>query len=166
MITSPSGRRYIGQTGNVKKRKHLYKYLRCKKQKLLYNSLNKYGFSAHSFEIIDIVEDNQANNAEIHWIQHHKTYWLDKQRGLNLTRGGQCAKFTPEIRQKISKSLLGSKNIKAKKLYQYNLDGSFVKEWECMKCIERELGFFTTWLSKAAKSNGKAYDYLWSYNPL
>lgn len=164
MITSPSGRRYIGQTGNVIKRKCLYKGLKCKKQRLLYNSLAKYGFINHTFEVIALVDNEFSDEAEVNYIEYHKTYWLDKKQGLNLTRGGSCAKFTPEIKKKISKSLMGNKNVKSKKLYQYSLEGVFIKEWECMKRIEREINIFSTTLSQALKNGNYCKGFLWSYD--
>lgn len=163
-ITSPSGKKYVGQTRDVIKRKYVYKHNKCVKQKMLYASLLKYGFDNHTFEVLEEVEDHLGDDAEIKWIEAEQSYYLNG--GMNLTLGGIRLTHTPEIRQKLSEAILGPKNIRAKKLYQYTLQGEFIKEWECMKCIERELGYFTTWLSEKAKSDGKAYGYLWSYKPL
>jgi group I intron endonuclease len=58
-ITSPSGKIYIGQSTNIEKRVSRYKSLSCKKQTKLYNSLRKYGWCSHIFEIIEIVEDDK-----------------------------------------------------------------------------------------------------------
>jgi len=52
MITSPSNRLYVGSTINIRKRCISYRNLHCKTQYKLYNSLNKYGFDNHTFEII------------------------------------------------------------------------------------------------------------------
>lgn len=163
-ITSPTGRKYIGQTKNLSKRKSLYKILKCKQQSMLYNSLKLYGYSTHLIEVLEEVPESQADAAEIKWIASENSYFTEG--GMNLTRGGLRPKHTQETRQKLSQMILGAKNIKAKKLYQYSIEKIFIKEWECMKCIERELGFFTSMLSQAAKGNGKAYGYLWSYVPL
>lgn len=61
---------------------------------------------------------------------------------------------------------MGNKHGKAKKLYQYTMENQFVREWGCMRDITRELGYVTTWLSKATKNNKIAYGYKWSYTPL
>lgn len=37
-ITSPSGKKYIGQTVKLKERIYYYKTLRCKKQSKIFNS--------------------------------------------------------------------------------------------------------------------------------
>jgi len=165
-ITNPVGKVYIGQTKNLRLRLNLYRKLCCKPQRKLYNSLKKYGFNNHIIDIIEEVNINSADEREIYWIKYFQCYHYDINRGLNLNRGGNRPKHTQETKKRISEAILGSKNIKAKKLYQYTLDKTLIKEWACMKDIERELGYFTTMLSFAAKGNGKAYGYLWSYSPL
>ena len=52
-ITSPSDKIYIGQTTRpVEERFNEYKLLKCKDQKLIYESLLKHGVENHKFEII------------------------------------------------------------------------------------------------------------------
>jgi len=67
-ITSPSSKVYIGQTINISNRKCHYKKLHCHKQKSIYNSINKYGWENHLFEIIEEVSNEQLNDREKHWI--------------------------------------------------------------------------------------------------
>lgn len=55
-ITSPTGAVYIGEGINIKNRWDSYRNLDCSKQKYLYNSLKLYGWEAHKFEIIFIVD--------------------------------------------------------------------------------------------------------------
>ena len=55
-ITNPKGKVYVGQTTNYRKRLNHYRILHCKRQQKLYNSLHKYGFNNHVFEIIEEVE--------------------------------------------------------------------------------------------------------------
>jgi group I intron endonuclease len=52
-ITSPTGRIYIGSSNNIENRKCKYKSLKCSSQTRLYNSLKKYGFENHLFEILE-----------------------------------------------------------------------------------------------------------------
>jgi hypothetical protein len=163
-ITSPSGRIYIGQTKNINKRKHLYKGLKCKTQFRLYASLLKYTWKEHVFETVAELPEEYGDDAEISYISYYKAYHTDG--GLNLTRGGLRPKMTQETKNKLSEAIMGDKNARAKKLYQYTLEKELVKEWNCMKCIERELGYGTSWLSIAAKNNKQAYGYLWSYVPM
>ena len=50
-ITSPTGRVYIGQSVDIKRRIRVYRYPeQVKSQRKLYDSLNKYGYEKHKFE--------------------------------------------------------------------------------------------------------------------
>jgi group I intron endonuclease len=51
-ITNPKNKIYIGSTFDYKKRFNEYKTLNCKRQGKLYNSLKKYGYDNHKFELI------------------------------------------------------------------------------------------------------------------
>lgn len=64
-ITSPTNRIYIGSSVDVMARIYNYKILRCKTQPRLYNSLLKYGWINHEFEIIETcnVEDLYSREA-------------------------------------------------------------------------------------------------------
>lgn len=74
-ITSPSKRVYIGQSINVYNTwKCRYKYLSCKKQPKIYNSLKKYGSKVHIFEILEECTLDQLNERETYW----KQYYLDQ----------------------------------------------------------------------------------------
>jgi group I intron endonuclease len=89
-ITSPSGKIYIGQAVNIEKRKKNYSKLRCKKQPRLYNSLLKYGFSEHIFEVIEECRVEDLNTRERHW---QDFYDVLSEKGLNC-------KLTPTDEQK------------------------------------------------------------------
>jgi group I intron endonuclease len=64
-ITSPSGKVYIGQSINIKRRFKNYKRLSdCKKQTALYASFLKYGVENHNFEIVTECTIEELNNLE------------------------------------------------------------------------------------------------------
>jgi group I intron endonuclease len=97
-ITSPSGKVYIGQSVNLKKRRREYSHLQsCKNQKKLYVSLVKYGFSEHIFEVIEECEVGVLNERERHW---QDFYNVLGEGGLNLRltqtndRSGHCSQET------------------------------------------------------------------------
>lgn len=51
-----------------------------------------------------------------------------------------------------------------KKVYQYNLNGEFVKEWKSMQEIEMVLGFNHSHICKCCKGQRKsAYGFIWKY---
>jgi len=90
-ITSPSGRIYVGQTIDFKKRYASHKHFLKKgdRQHILYNSFKKYGFENHKFEIIEEVPDEKLNEREIFWIKELKTCVHDNKEGMNMTFGGE-----------------------------------------------------------------------------
>lgn len=102
-ITSPSGRIYIGQSSNLNQRiKDYEKTIHCKGQVRLYNSLVKYGFDKHSFEILEYCEFDKLNTRERHW---QDFYEVIGSKGLNcmLTKcEGKKFVFSEETRKKIS----------------------------------------------------------------
>ena len=66
-ITSPTGKIYIGQSNNIENRKKFYKRLDCINQIKLYNSLLKYSWKQHIFEVIEECTLEQLNEREIYW---------------------------------------------------------------------------------------------------
>jgi len=164
-ITSPTGKIYIGQTKDYRKRMNSYRILNCKTQFRLHNSLKKYGFANHKCEIVEEIDNILADEREQYWITYFKCYWKDDNKGLNLNRGGNRPKHTQETKKKLSKIFFGSNHIKSKKIFQYNLNGEFVKEWSCIKDIERNLNIPSTLISNAAKNSGFSKGYFWSYIP-
>ena len=105
-ITSPTGRIYIGKTINLKNRINCYKYLKCKKQQLIYNSLLKYGFTAHTIDVIYEGENTlkELNELEIFFIGYFDSFHGNNENGMNLTLGGDGGfgrKISEEHRKKI-----------------------------------------------------------------
>lgn len=71
-ITSPSGKCYIGQSINIETRKGKHKSKPDFRQPKLYNSLIKYKFENHKFEILQECKVEELNKLEVHW----KLYYL------------------------------------------------------------------------------------------
>ena len=80
-ITSPSGKVYIGEAINIRKRLKRYFRLECVKQNKLYNSFLKYGVINHTFEVIEECDINDLKCRERYWQDHYNV--LGK-NGLNL----------------------------------------------------------------------------------
>ena len=108
-IKSPSSKIYIGQSIDIYRRWKFYSFFNCKNQPHLYNSLKKYGFENHIFEIIEECHIIQLDERETYW----KKYFLDQFKGdwekvlfceLYDSGGGPLSLKT---KQKISNSLLG-----------------------------------------------------------
>lgn len=95
-IKSPRGRIYIGMTTNLELRMNYYRRLKCKSQTKIYNSLKKYGWENHSFEVI-LKTDNPVE-AEIKLIEYYNSF----NNGLNLTSGGDHPNMSEETKKKMS----------------------------------------------------------------
>jgi len=104
-ITSPSGGIYVGQSIDIINRKWTYASMKCRDQPRLYNSLKKYGWNNHNFEIILKCSEWDLNEQEKYYIKEYKSF--NTEHGLNLTEGGGQYKLSEETKQKISKSRMG-----------------------------------------------------------
>ena len=109
-ITSPSQKVYIGQSRNIQNRVQSYKRLDCKNQSILYKSLKKHGWEAHTFEIIEECEFEQLNIRERYW---QDFYDVIGKNGLNcvLTKTDKLPqKMSEETKKKIGNAHKGEKN--------------------------------------------------------
>ncbi len=142
-ITSPSNKVYIGQTKNVRKRYLEYKRLDCVNQRIIFNSIKKYGWDNHKFEVLQEIEGNQEyiDSIEINHILLYKTLKLS----MNITQGGQGTKGTCLPK--------GKNHYKSKIIYKYSLDGIFIKKYDCMSsaCAENNVNIAA--LTKALRKN-------------
>lgn len=105
-ITNPKGKIYIGCTINFKRRLSEYRRLSMAGQIKLYNSLVKYGYNNHKFEIIEECDESILHEREIHWIK----YFNCIEEGLNIRLGNRTGALMDSTKQKISKALKGRKN--------------------------------------------------------
>lgn len=109
-ITSPSGKIYIGQSINIKKRIRSYRYSSNCKQRRLKFSFDKYGIDNHQFTIVEICSVDQLNERERYWQDFYNVIGDD---GLNcvLQKSNNKSGFTSdETKSKISKSRKGIKS--------------------------------------------------------
>jgi group I intron endonuclease len=153
-IISPIDKIYIGKTKNFKNRKKQYKYLNSKNQRKLFYSFQKYGIENHKFEIIEECTLEQLNEKEIYWIKQLNCI----EKGLNLTYGGDGGKISYE-----SEELRRLNSMKP--IYQYSLEGDFIKEWKGATEAAKYLGFNNSNNINDC-SRGKyqsTYGYRWKY---
>lgn len=108
-ITNPKGKVYIGQSTNVYERWHKgHKYGHTRKTgvgKKLKNSLKKYGFENHNFEVLEECTIEQLNIKEIYWINQFDSY----KTGLNSQIGGFIGYHNSEWKQNQSNGQMGRK---------------------------------------------------------
>lgn len=159
-ISNPEGHVYIGRSRDIARRFYEYKANEGKKNKRpVEASINFFGVSAHSFEIVSLLP-NDVSNDVIH--AYEEFYWqMYKNAGFSMlnamTPGKGINKHSEETREKISQAGIGRKPTlgmkfgdKTKKLvseavkrmwaenpllgskpvYQFTKDGVFVKKWD------------------------------------
>ena len=106
-ITNPSGAIYIGKSKNIISRFKDYKHLKeNNKQTKIYNSLQKYGWIKHTFEIIEECSKLNLNKQERYWQDYYNSFY----KGLNciLTQtNSKSGKLSKETCLKKSKSMKG-----------------------------------------------------------
>lgn len=160
LINKLNGKMYIGTTSrNPKKR---WENGNGYRNQAFGNDINKYGWN--NFEHIVLIEnldEDVAYEIEKFLIDKYKTN--QKEFGYNVSAGGKGCSCIPSrmTKEKISKSLM---NKNAKNVYQYSLDGEFVKEWESAPEAARKLGLKKYGiLNSCLGKQNKAYGYIWLY---
>jgi len=106
-ITSPTNKIYIGQSYNIRGRYIRYKKLSCIKQSRLYNSLKKYGWKSHKFEVLEEALKEELNELEIKYINKYNS--TDRNFGLNLNSGGFNGNHSEETKDKMRQKAIGRK---------------------------------------------------------
>lgn len=106
-ITSPSGKIYIGQSIDIKRRFKQYERLAYSKgQPKLYRSFCKYGINSHKFEIIQELPENLLNDGE----RFHQELFDSVDNGLNcmyVDGNNMTGKHSEESKRKMSESTKG-----------------------------------------------------------
>ncbi len=104
-ITNPKNHVYIGQSVDIKNRISKYKNLNCKTQPKLFNSINKYGWDAHTFEIITTCTPDELKTLEKYYVDLYQSF--NTRHGLNVRDGGGSnGSPSPETREKLRQALL------------------------------------------------------------
>lgn len=150
--TSPSGKVYIGQTKNIKDRWKASAYKHCT---FFYNAINKYGWENITHEILkDNLTLDEANHWEWYYIEYYSS--TDKNYGYNIHSGGENKDF----KQKTDKF-----KARYKEVYQYTLEGIFVKKWDNITAAAKFIGHSRTGhiISCCKKQRQTAGGYQWSY---
>lgn len=153
-IHSPSGGVYIGQSRDIYNRWKQYKYYKAITQPALNRSFLKYGIENHIFKIVCILPKNIDNDIlDYHEIVYWDYYKFNNFKLLNLKQPGKGGELSEETKLKIGKSnsisLKGHKQsaitiqnrVISRKIsirdgkraiYQYSLEGKFIKKWNCI----------------------------------
>ena len=98
------------------------------------------------------VEKDYCNNCvyNLRWATHKE----NSQHCVELGRNYKDLRYTKR----------GREHWGAKAIIQYDLEGNFIKQWYCIKDIERELGFKHTCISNNLHNRSEtSYGYKWKY---
>lgn len=109
-ITSPSGKTYVGQSWDIKKRWYKYRCNACQQQRHLFNSFQKHGVRNHLFELLHELPYDVTQEI----IDDYEKLYIDlfKSAGfimLNLMSGNSRGKHSDETKLKMK----GTKGRKA-----------------------------------------------------
>lgn len=107
-ILSPSGRVYIGQSVDIKRRFREYKSRYSTYQTKLTRSFDKYGVNLHSFEVITECDIEELNNLE----RYYQDLYNAMREGLNCkltTSKDRSGKLSDETKKKIGEKSKGRK---------------------------------------------------------
>lgn len=148
---------YIGQTNNLKLRhkKHIPSkgYGELKVDKYLKTHM-------WTLDVLWIGYKEDASAMEKYFIKMFDA--ID--HGLNLTTGGELYIPSPEVNKVNSDKKKGILNPNHKKVYQYTLDGKFIKEWDAISIASTNCNINKDSISNCARGGNKtAGGYIWRY---
>jgi group I intron endonuclease len=155
-----NGKIYIGSSVNIKKRWREHKN-DLKKNKhhssSLQKSYNKHGLENFIFEIIEFVDCKELFIVEQKYLDQYKPY--ERSNGYNISR-------TAKGPTGVNRDDLVSFNIqnKSKKVFQYDLNGKFIKEWFSITEASLFYNIHKSNISKnCLKKTNKFFGYIWSF---
>lgn len=138
LINKLNGKFYLGSTKNynIRRADHIRELNENKHHCIrLQHAWNKYGKNSFKFKIVEKCNIKNLLKREQHYLDTLKPY--NDKIGYNISPNA-CGGFRGMSRKGI-KSKYPSK--RALPVHQYNLDGSFVREWKSGTEILQKLGF-------------------------
>lgn len=153
-----------------------------------YEGIQEWGWDNFSYEVLELCKKDELNEKEIYWIAYYDSF----RNGYNETKGGSNRwtvnidkiielyhnGYTPkQIKEELQIGLstvykylsCDAEFIKNKNkssadfyVYQYNLDGSFIRSWPSRKAVQRNLNINATAIGKVITGERvSAGQFLW-----
>lgn len=141
ITNTKNGKVYIGSTKYIQARKKCYEQLRCRQQVRLYNSINKYGWSLHLFEILEECTTEDQFFRERYWQEFYDVTGVNGLNCLLVRTDVKPCIMSEETRRKMS---LSRKGLKKSKEWQDKINfakkGSTLSEDHKLKISMTKLG--------------------------
>lgn len=166
ITTFPNGKVYVGMCRDYSKRvgshrKDLFLGKSC--NPILQNSFNKYKFA-----IIKIEErclEEELGEKEVYYINFYKSKGTP--HGCNIIEGGTSTFIqTDAAKKKISLRHKGDSSSSKRTVYEYNLDGTFSREWSCAMDAVRFYGYKKSRIDQVCSFKKKSKSFMgkmWRY---
>lgn len=145
--TFPNGKKYVGLTTqkNINKR---WLGGRGYKGQVVYNPILKYGWRNIDHTVYQVDTKEEMEYLEKYLIAYYHT--ADRKYGYNVSTGGESGNGVP------------SKHRKA--IDQYDRQGNFIRTWESLSAIEKELNYNISHISSCAKGERPtSHNCYWCY---
>lgn len=189
MITSPSGKSYIGRSLNLEERLNKYKNLLCSDQQYIYHAILKYGWDNMKVTILYSEERNELSNDTLNRLEEE---FIEKfntliPNGYNLKTGGNQPLLSKETKEKMSIAKIGKRfseehrkklsiaqnkeKVKRKKslthrrsVVQLSIQGEFIKEWYSLTEASESLNISRSSIYQSCRKGYIAHGHKWKYN--
>lgn len=149
--TSPSGKKYIGQTKNYNRRCVEHQYRKNKGCPAFFNAVQKYGWDSFTHMILrDNLTIEEANELEEYFIKEYNTL---APNGYNLQSGGKNSKPCPLV---VQKNQFGEKNGSAKIYEIIDIFGNKTTVKGTLKYFCKDNGLSYDLMLRVANPNYKA----------
>lgn len=107
-IESPSGRIYIGQSIDIKRRwKEHRKYANRGESSKLYNSMRKHGNESHLWDILELCHPDDLNKRERYWQDKYNAYSRSNLNNAIVNPESNRYIWTDQMKEKASKTKKG-----------------------------------------------------------
>jgi group I intron endonuclease len=159
-----NGKRYIGLTTNLQVRKSThYRDLGFNKSNCtkLQRAYNKYGKENLFFYVVEYCSKENLSQREIFWIN----YYQSVKHGYNVVPGGISGfKLSDEVKSQRGKKIKEffknkgrSKHHTVKCIFEYSIQGDFIKKWDSIILASESTGIPYNTLRKCLKGHLKRF---------